>query len=192
MTVAAVVGLAASAGVSAQDKPAFTATGQTCDEITWSAETLARYPSIASACQGVVVRNGTTYVKFEGTVRRVADRGQSLTVAFKDGERLTLTPPPETTFYINGKATPPRSLRPGDELRFYVPETRLVASVFEETDTAPPVEVPMSPPPAEEEETVAMAPAEPLPKTAGPLPLLGIAGLGFLGLGALLRIRRRA
>src|SRR5690606_6210368 len=45
---------------------AFTATGESCEEVTWSEEALERYPNIASACQEVMERDGDYYVRFEG------------------------------------------------------------------------------------------------------------------------------
>jgi hypothetical protein len=51
------VALAASAATWGQTTGAsFTATGQSCDQVTWSAESLAKYPKIASACQSVLRR----------------------------------------------------------------------------------------------------------------------------------------
>ncbi|HEX6261098.1 MAG TPA: hypothetical protein VFZ51_10625, partial [Woeseiaceae bacterium] len=89
------VALASSAAVSAQasiDRP-FTATGGSCDQVTWSEEALEMYPQIASACQEVMERDGKYFVRFEGEVERVRDRGRKITVDFRQGDRLTLSPP---------------------------------------------------------------------------------------------------
>ncbi len=50
MSIAAVLALAAAAGVSAQSpEHTFTATGSNCTQIVWSQEILAKYPRIAVA-----------------------------------------------------------------------------------------------------------------------------------------------
>jgi len=109
---------------------AFTATGESCEEVTWSEEALERYPNIASACQEVMERDGDYYVRFEGEVRRVADRGGRVTIAFQGGDTLTLTPPESLSLTIDGRQRAPRDLRPGDELTFYVPQAQLAAAFF--------------------------------------------------------------
>jgi len=178
---------------------AFKATGTECSDIEWSQEMLEQYPNIAEACQEVLQREGKTYVKFQGEVRRVRDRGRELTVDFQQGGTVTLTPPEGMTVYINGRSRPVSQLRPGDELNFYVPEDRVAAQFFEGEPTQaakvqevpilmlPPQRVAAAPEPAQAEEGE-------LPVTASPLPMLGLAGLLLTGLGAaltFLRIRRR-
>src|SRR5690606_32479604 len=63
---------AASAFAQRDVDAAFTATGESCDEVTWSEEALEQYPNIASACREVMERDGEYFVRFEGEVRRVA------------------------------------------------------------------------------------------------------------------------
>jgi len=99
---------------------AFTTTEAKCEGITWSREALDQYPNIASACQDVMERDGRYYVKFSGTVRRVTG-DRAVTVNFKDGSTLELTPPENMSLYIDGRPRTVRSLRRGDELTFYVP-----------------------------------------------------------------------
>lgn len=188
MTVVAAIALAASATAWGQSGASFTATGQSCDQVTWSAESLAKYPKIASACQSVLQKDGSYYVKFSGEVKKVANRGSDVTVQFKDGNRVTLHPDPEFTVSINGKATKPSGLRPGDQLNFYIPQSRLVAQLDETPSATPTEEVPMEPAPAEE--APAMAATEELPKTASPLPMFGLVGLALLALGAALTAYR--
>ena len=114
--LAAAFALAAAAGVNAQSSvdKSFTANGTNCTEITWSPETLAKHPKIASACQEVVQRDGKTYVKFEGEVKKVAKGGTEVTMAMKGGdthhaERRIRT----RTVYIGGKTTPVKIAAPG-------------------------------------------------------------------------------
>jgi hypothetical protein len=186
------VALAASTAVCAQSRidRAFDATGTSCDQVTWSEEALESYPRIESACREVMERDGKYFVRFEGEVQSVADRGREITIDFRDGDRLTLTPPENLSIYINGRPTAPRNLRPGDQLNFYIPQDQLTATFFAgETETAPAQDVPMSPAP-EERFAAATQPERTLPGTASVLPLLGFLGLLLVALGAALSLRR--
>jgi LPXTG-motif cell wall-anchored protein len=188
--LAAAFALAAAAGVNAQSSidKSFTARGTTCADIDWSPEMLAKHPKIGSACQEVMQRDGTTYVKFEGTVKKVAKNGTEVTMDMKGGDKLVLNPAEGRTVYIGGKKTPVKSLRPGDSLTFYVPETRVVAAVME-TPTAPIEEVPIGAPVVEQ---VAMTTTtyDDLPKTASSWPLLALFGSLAIGFAGVLRTRR--
>jgi hypothetical protein len=185
--IAAAFALAAAAGVNAQspiDK-SFTAAGTTCADITWSPEMLARHPKIGSACQEVMQRNGTTYVKFDGTVRKVAKGGSEVTMDMKGGDKLVLNPDPNRTVNIGGKQTPVKSLRPGDSLTFYVPEGRVVAM---ETPEPAAEEIPIGPPVVEQ---VAMTTTNyDMPKTASNWPLAGLLGALCIGFALVMRTRR--
>src|SRR5690606_9388932 len=156
-----------------------------------------RYPNIASACREVMQRDGEYYVLFEGTVRRVADRGGRVTVAFEGGDTLTLTPPESLSLTIDGRERQPRDLRPGDELRFYVPEDRRTATCFAgQPETAEPQGVPISPTADSADDVLAQADdveseSPRLPRTAGFLPFVGVGGIALIGLGALLTLWRR-
>jgi LPXTG-motif cell wall-anchored protein len=185
---AAAFALAAAAGVNAQSSidKSFTAHGTTCSDIDWSPEMLAKHPKIGSACQEVMQRDGTTYVKFEGTVKKVAKAGTEVTMDMKGGDKLVLNPPEGRNVYIGGKKTPVKSLRPGDSLTFYVPETRVVAAVME-TPTAPIEEVPIGPPVMMAMTTTTY---DDLPKTASSWPLLALFGALSIGFAGFLRTRR--
>jgi hypothetical protein len=168
----------------------FKATSRDCGGVQWSEEALRTYPTIASACQGVEQRNGKTYVKFSGTVQRNANRGKQVTVNFKDGGMITLTPPAETRLYVNGKRKAVSELQRGDALNFYIAEDRLAAQ-FPESDapTAQYVIVPIATgdqPDSSNEQLAAT-----LPSTASPLPLLALCGFLSMGLGAALTILRK-
>lgn len=168
---------------------AFTATGTSCSDVRWSAEALAQYPRIATACRDVMQRDGKYYVRFEGQVRRVAERGRQLTIDFRDGDTLTLTPPENLSLSINGRETATRDLRPGDSLTFYVPQDQLAASFFAgQPQTAPPQVVPIEPP----REIVAQnqPPRQTLPRTASWWPLTAFVGAELLAVGLLLWLRR--
>jgi hypothetical protein len=121
-------------------------------------------------------------------VKRNIDRGKQLVVRFKDGGDMTLSPPPETNVYIDGKKTPVAQLRNGDDLQFYIAEDRLAAQ-FPETSavTTRYAVVPLATPaPEAQPEQVAS-----LPATAGFLPLMGLVSCLTLGLATLLTLLRR-
>lgn len=178
---------ATALGQSSIDR-SFTTVSKDCGGIRWSDEAVKKYPGIASACQAVEEREGKTYVKFQGEVERNINRGEQLAVKFKDGETLTLTPPPNTQLYVNGRKTAVRDLRRGDELNFYVPEDRFVAQIPEENPTQYVVvpivyrEVVREPAPEQ---------AASLPHTAGDVPLFALGGVMLLGLGAGLTVLRK-
>ena len=184
----------ATAFAQERQSRAFTATGTSCSQVTWSQESLALYPRIASACEEVMQRDGRYYVRFSGDVQRVADRGRLVTIDFRDGDRLTLTPPENMALFINGQRTPVTDLRVGDQLRFYVPQDQLAASFFEsEAPTAQVQVVPIAPPAPAEPGLLAQsqpAPGARLPRTASPLPLVGVAALALLAFGGALTVRR--
>lgn len=121
----------------------------------------------------------------------MADRGRPITVDFREGDRLTLSPPENLSIYIDGRRTSAANLRPGDQLNFYIPQDQLVATFFDgEPETATAQEAPIT---AEPEDTLARTEPQSrsrLPGTASPLPMLGFAGLILLVLGASLTIRR--
>jgi len=185
LSAACLIALAPAANAQTKVDQSFTAVANDCSSVTWSEKALATYPTIASACQGVEERNGRKYVKFSGTLDRNVNRGQQLVVNFKDGGKVTLTPPPEASFYVNGKKTSVAELQRGSELNFYIAEDRLAAQFPEtpEVQTARLIIVPIV---VREEQQMAS-----LPSTASPLPLVALSGLLTLGLGGLLTMIRR-
>lgn len=190
MSMACLIACAAvaTAQTSSVDR-SFNAVSKDCSGIQWSEVALATYPTIASACQGVEERNGKTYVKFEGTVSRNVNRGEQLVVNFKDGGQVTLTPPPETNLYVNGKRISVAELGRGDKLNFYIAEDRLAAQFPQtaevETQTVRLVVVPIV---IHERPVEHMAAS--LPSTASALPLFALSGILTLGVGGLLRLYR--
>ena len=170
----------------------FKLTSKDCDGVQWSQETLQAYPKIGSACQAVETRNGKNFVKFEGKVLRNVDNGKQLTVDFRGGNTVTLTPPADTNLYVNGKRTPVSQLERGTDLKFYIAEDRLAAQFPEEETVTPTTRYVIVP-------IVVREQAEPsreqlaatLPETATQLPLLAICGFLSLGLGGLLSLRRK-
>jgi LPXTG-motif cell wall-anchored protein len=188
LSAACLIACASVADAQSKTERSFTAVSDNCDSVQWSEQTLASYPKIGAACQGVQERNGKRYVKFEGTVKRVLNHGQQLVMNFEDAGDITLTPPPDLTLSVNGKKTPISQLERGAELKFYVAEDRLAAQFPEE----PEVEIQsvrfVVVPIHLHEPTEQLAS---LPHTAGPLPWLALAGTFSLGLGGLLSLYRR-
>lgn len=166
-----------------------------CSDVKWSQAALKAYPDIAGACQGVQMRDGKTYVKFEGTVDEVLDGGEQVRVDFKEGGEVTLSPPPNTTLYVAGKETSFADLRRGAELNFYVPEDRLQAEFQPATSTTRYIVVPIALVPARESPTrTAQAEdrsASELPATASMLPWFAVSGAALLLLGAGLTFGRK-
>ena len=185
--IAAVAALAAAAGVYAQTSTdrAFTANGTNCLEIIWSPEMLAKHPKIASACQEVMQREGKSYVKFEGEVKKVAKNGTEVVMDMKGGDTITLNPQPGRQVVVGGRKVGVKTLNPGDKLTFYIPEDRLTAAVME-TPTAPIEEIPMAAP-----VQVAMTTTDySMPHTASAWPMTALGGLLALGFAGVLRARR--
>jgi hypothetical protein len=148
-------------GQGGADRP-FTATGKTCSTLTWSQDALQKYPTIATACQDVMQREGKSYVKFTGEVVNVADGGRKLTIDFKGGGVFTVSAPENMNVSINNQRTRVRDLRRGDQLTFYIPQDRLVVDVFDgDAATAAVQELPIEPTPAPPPEPVPAAAAAP-------------------------------
>ena len=181
--------LASSAWAQTNIDRSFTTVAKDCPGIQWSAEALKAYPNIAKACQAVEERDGKMYVKFAGRVERNINRGEQLKINFRDGDTLTLTPPANTTLYVNGKETPVANLQRGDQLQFYVPEDQFVAQVAK--DDTPQTQYVVVPIVYREVIREPEQAAAVLPDTAGELPLVALSGLMLLGLGAGLTIARK-
>jgi len=188
--IVAAAALAAAAGVNAQSSSvdrSFTASGDNCTQITWSAEMLAKHPKIASACQEILHRDGKTFVKFEGTVKKVAKGGTEVVMAMKGADDLTLSPKPGRTVMVNGNKVPVKNLRPGDTLTFYVPEDRVVAAEIPPEPAAPVEYIPIAEPAPVEQ----VAQTEtPMPKTASEWPLVALLGALAIGFAGVMRTRR--
>ena len=161
---------------------------RTAREITWSPEMLAKHPKIGSACQEVMQKDGKTYVKFEGEIKKVSKQGTEVA----DGHEGRRHHHPESEagslrVHRRQEDAGQESLHPGDTLTFYVPEDRLVAAVME-TPAAPVEEIQIGPP----VEQVAMTTTtyDDLPRTASSWPLAGLLGALCIGFALVMRTRR--
>jgi hypothetical protein len=208
MTAALIGALCLSAAgaqpLDTRDLPTSSVAAASCAEVTWDEEMLALYPRIAEGCQEVVISNDARWARFAAEYVR-SDRDGLVTLDFKDREGLlleqvTVTPAPEQRVRIDGRPYRFSELTRGQPLNVYVPESIFAVAV---EPGAPPEQLaqivrdPIRLAQAEPAPQLAQAdrvPAQPeprLPSTAGPLPLLLIAGVmsALAGLG--LTIRRR-
>ena len=191
MTTLAAMGLAGAA-IAASSHPSFTAAGESCDQITWQAEVLERYPNIAGACQGVEMRDGEYYVRVQGSVRRVNATGSKVTLQFKGlDEPSTIDVPTNMRVHVRGRSVAVRDLQRGDTITAHLPASRFVAHFYEPESASEEYSVAEFAPVVDEpEEPMAVAQ---LPATASLLPWLAVAGSAFslLGIGLWIQGRRR-
>ncbi|MHB1870272.1 MAG: LPXTG cell wall anchor domain-containing protein [Steroidobacteraceae bacterium] len=187
------LGISTSALAQTPTDRTFSATGTNCTDVSWSAQTLARYPRIAESCQSVMQRDGKYFVVFSGTVTRVARHGRELTVQFKDGDRITLNPPSDMMVDLAGTMTPAREMQSGQELTFYVPQDQFVAEVPQGDNVSAPIPIAQTEPQESansESTSTEPQPAE-LPRTGTEVGVLAVGGLAFLLAGAGLTVTRR-
>lgn len=89
------------------------------------------------------MRDGKSYVMLEGQVEEVVNGGEKLRIDFEGDNTLTLAPPRNTTFYINGERVAVNALTRGTELNFYIPEDRFQAEVAGSSVSAPFIVIPI-------------------------------------------------
>jgi hypothetical protein len=208
---AALIGAACVSTASAQQQPLDTQSlpasrvqAASCAEVAWEKDLLALYPRIAEGCQEVVVSDDVKWARFEADyIQR--NRDGSVTLDFKNRqgrslEELTLTFAAEQRVLIDGRPYPFSDLTRGQRVSLYVPEGTFAVAV---EPGAPPEQLaqivrdPIRVAQADPAPQLAQADRTPaqveprLPSTAGPLPLLLLAGLvsALVGLG--LTVRRR-
>ena len=134
----------------------------------------------------------------EGTVVRVI--GRNLFVQTADGKYKKFVVPQGYRFNVDGKKLAVADLRPGMRLSATVVSEREIGTVtaaeleasVSKPQPAPAAAPAPAAPPAPPAPPPPPAPAKKLPKTAGPLPLVGLLGLLLLGTGVCLSgLRRR-
>jgi len=109
------------------------ATGQemtqlSCKDFIPTEEAKQRFPDLAGACEGVVVRDGELYGLFRAEVRRV--RGNNITLHLPSTDHtFTVRPDPATRVLVDGRKVRPRDLATRQEIRIY-----LSASEFSKPD----------------------------------------------------------
>lgn len=162
-----------------------------CDEVQWKSEVLGTFPNIAKACQEVVVKDGKRYIRVEGTVKRIVGDVAVIRMAGTNDE-ISVSPQTSSFFTAAGTKIDGKDLNVGQNLRFYIPEERIAVVPSMEGPAVTEIPVVAAPAPAPAPAEAAAAPAaEALPKTASPLPLVGLLGFGFLALGGMFSALRR-
>lgn len=152
-----------------------------CSDIEWSSVVTDQYPSIADACDAVVMKNDKMFARIEVEVMRVRGRTLTFRIMNNDGSSGgTYSQTVDTSWRakIGGRSYRARDLSRGQMLNVYMPGDRWV--VIHEDDDGP-----------DEADAIALAPAAVLPETASPLPLIGLLGGLFMALGAGLGVIRR-
>ena len=166
-------------------------------------ELLDRYPELAEACEAVVQVDGRRYLQMGARLRQVRDEALVLRL---NGSTYDMALSPGGAEPVAAAAeTPSPAIPVGSPLSVYVPEDR-VLEVFADAATLAEVEVPVVVESAESRDArianYTCCPrrrpwypvVEFLPMTAGPLPFMGLVGVGLLAAAAALRqhrLRRR-
>ena len=153
-----------------------------CSDIEWSSAVTSEYPSIADACDAVVVKNDKMYARIQVEVQRARGRTLTFKILNNDGTSggsYTQNMSSSWRANIAGKSYRPSELYRGQELNVYMPHDRW--AVIHEDEDGP-----------DDMDATELAAAPMLPKTAGILPLFAAFGLGFMALGGVLgAVRRR-
>ena len=130
--LATIAGMAVATALSGAVQAADTAAGPSCSDVRWKAEVLHKYPGIEKSCVGVVVRDGSNYVRVSGKVRNKANGILKVRLDNTSSD-INWKPHAEDTVGIEGKPVPAKDVVVGQSLRFYIPEDRI--SVVDISDT---------------------------------------------------------
>jgi len=175
ITGGAVLALSIGQAALAQDEVS-------CSDIEWSSNVTNEVPTIANACDAVVVKNGAQFARVQVEVQRVRGRNLTFKILNNDGSSGgSYTQQVATSWRakIGGQSYRASELMRGQQLNVYLPNDRW--AVIHEDDDGPDMM-----------DAVEVVAAPSLPETASPLPLIGMLGGLFVllgtGLGA---IRRR-
>jgi hypothetical protein len=166
-----------------------TASFAACENMEFIAEITDQFPEANNACLELVERNGAQYARFDAEIVRV--RGAEVRARFKkpNGEwtgTYAFRPPPERRIKIQGRSYRYQDLGRGQSLNVYIATDKFEAVIpDDDTDFVTTAAI----------TTVAVYSPEPepeMPKTASPVPLMGLLGGVFLVFaGGLAAIRRR-
>ena len=182
--------------LNTQNLPATRVQTESCADVNWAKDMLTQYPRIAEGCQEVVTSGTRKWARFEADLVRNNPDG-TVTLNFKNRqgrsmENLTLMPVPGQTVSIGSRKYRFTELNPGQTVSVYVPEGLFAVA----SEPGAPAEqlaqiVPATPRVAQATPAAAQPSRMPqrLPSTAGPLPLVALAGLlsALAGLGLSLR-----
>jgi hypothetical protein len=111
-----------------QDQPASQPKLSCIKDITYSEEFLSRYPRAGAACREVQMRNGEKWVRFEAQIADV--KGDQVTTNFIDEfnnpiSTITFKASPGAKVAVNGSQVDVTSLKPGDKLDLWWPQSKL-------------------------------------------------------------------
>lgn len=167
-----------------------------CERVEFSAEVLARFPNIRSACLDVINRDGQNFAVVRANLVRVTPRRMTVRVQLPDGTQsntMGINVASNERVNVGGRMVPVGELAVGQTISAYINVNDPGIAVASE-DPGPVEFTPITaePEPAPEP-AVAAAPAPEMPKTASNLPLAGTIGLLLLVVGAgIAFLRRRA
>ncbi len=155
-------------------------TALSCDDFRPTSEALERYPDLVGACEGIVDRDGELYAKFTAVVRRAAGNSVTLYLPATD-HTFRANPDSSARVLLDGRKTRVRDLVRGQEVRIYLPVSEFGRPNIQEFAFVTEEDIIVN---------IAVERVEALPTTASVVPLVAVAGLLLLGLGAVLRRRR--
>lgn len=168
-----------------------------CEAVNWSTDLTSRFPWIKAGCQEVIEVKGVKYARFNADfVRR--NRDGSVVFDFKDRDnkdmgRVTLQPGARQRLVIEGESYRFADLTRGQNLHLYVPENMYAVATEpgEPRDELAEIVTPMEKSEVAQVDTAPAPMVNRLPRTAGPLPLVLLAGLMSLLFGFGMSLRRR-
>jgi len=159
-----------------------------CQTAAFSDTVTARFPRIREVCQDVINKDGQDYAVVKGYLVRVGNQSKVARIRpiLPDGTRgdaMDIEIHPDRKVIVDGVAVLPRDAAVGKQLTFYIKVNEPVAAL-ESSDGS------MSTGAISEPAADTTTPD--MPKTASPLPLIGLSGLALLVLGGgLSRLRRQ-
>ena len=107
-----------------------------CSDLHFSEAFLQRYPQAPAACiDARQDQDGAKWAKFHARVFLNSSDRTTVNLLGPDGAMKTtfsFRPRPGATIQLNGRNTRITSLRPGDELDFWIPESKLTAGEMPE------------------------------------------------------------
>jgi hypothetical protein len=176
-----------------------------CEEVTWHRDLLGKHPFVIDACHDVVIANDERWARFEVEyLGRKADRSVLADFRDADGRSLgliSLRPGENQRVMLDGQPYTWDDVYEGQILNLYVPEGQYGFATEARGTPRELARATDAEPRRDDRDRLARAeprpfderPRQQLPATAGPLPLLGLAGLMSLlgGLGLTMRRRLR-
>lgn len=168
----------------------------TCADLNFSAELLSRFPGADAACLDVVEKNGQPYAKFNAELVSATNSRVRVRFDKPDGTKTdiyTFQPGSNARVNIGGRNYRYRELSAGQSMHIYLPPDRfeIVTHEDEMADFAATTAAVSTVAVMDDPEPEPASSMSSLPKTAGLLPLLGLAGALLLSLGGMVRFVRR-